>query len=62
MPPHPIYVTLLSEAAQEAIAQPHDGAMETFRLLQREGYRVGQHIDIFDGGPVLEARSMSCRA
>lgn len=56
MPPHPIYVTLLSDAAQEAIAQPHDDSLDTFRLLQREGFRVGKHIDIFDGGPVLEAR------
>jgi len=57
MPPHPIYVTLLTEAAQDAIAQPHDASLDTFRLLQREGFRVGKHIDIFDGGPVLEARS-----
>lgn len=56
MPPHPIYVTLLTDAAQEAIAQPHESSLDTFRLLQREGFTVGKHIDIFDGGPVLEAR------
>ncbi|MGP4843716.1 arginine N-succinyltransferase [Marinobacter sp. 1Y8] len=55
MPPHPIYVTLLSEAAQDAIGEPHEAAARTCQLLEREGFRMGKHIDIFDGGPVLEA-------
>ncbi|WP_148864143.1 arginine N-succinyltransferase [Marinobacter fonticola] len=57
MPPNPIYVTLLSEAAQTAISQPHEAAERTCQLLEREGFRMGKHIDIFDGGPVLEART-----
>lgn len=57
MPPNPIYVTLLSNAAQAAISEPHEAAARTCQLLGREGFRVGQHIDIFDGGPVLEART-----
>lgn len=57
MPPNPIYVTLLSEAAQEALAQPHALARKTSELLQREGFQAGSFIDIFDGGPVLEART-----
>ncbi len=57
MPPNPIYVTLLSAAAQEALGQPHSLARKTSELLQREGFRTGCFIDIFDGGPVLEART-----
>lgn len=57
MPPNPIYVTLLSEAAQEALGQPHSLARKTSDLLQREGFHAGCFIDIFDGGPVLEART-----
>lgn len=57
MPPNPIYVTLLSDAAQAALAQPHSLARKTSELLQREGFQAGSFIDIFDGGPVLEART-----
>lgn len=55
MPPHPIYVTLLSEPAQEAIGQHHEAATRTCQLLEREGFRAGTHVDIFDGGPTFEA-------
>lgn len=56
MPPHPIYVTLLSDAARQAIGRPYEAAAQTLQLLQREGFSAGRHIDIFDGGPVLECR------
>ncbi|RMF13273.1 MAG: arginine N-succinyltransferase [Gammaproteobacteria bacterium] len=55
MPAHPIYVTLLSEYAQEVIGQPHPAAEANCQLLHREGFRIGKYIDIFDGGPTLEA-------
>lgn len=57
MPPHPVYVTLLSEAAQEALGQPHGLTVPNLELLQREGFQAGCYLDIFDGGPVLEART-----
>ncbi|MFE8070782.1 arginine N-succinyltransferase [Marinobacteraceae bacterium S3BR75-40.1] len=57
MPPHPIYVTLLSEAAQDALGQPHEAAHQTCQLLEREGFRPGKHVDIFDGGPTFEAHT-----
>jgi arginine N-succinyltransferase len=59
MPPNPIYVTLLTEAAQAAIGTPHEAAEATCHLLEREGFRIGKHVDIFDGGPVLEAHTDS---
>ncbi|UZE97011.1 arginine/ornithine succinyltransferase subunit alpha [Alkalimarinus alittae] len=55
MPSHPIYVPLLSDAAQAAIGKPHPLAEQNCQLLHREGFRVGNHIDIFDGGPTLGA-------
>ena len=57
MPPNPIYVTLLSQAAREALGQPHTQTRATFELLQREGFKGGCYLDIFDAGPVLEART-----
>ena len=55
MPAHPIYVSQLTDAAREAIGQPHPAASANCQLLHREGFRIGKYIDIFDGGPTLEA-------
>ena len=62
MPPNPIYVTLLSDAAREALGQPHSQTRATYELLQREGFRAGCYLDIFDAGPVLEARTDALRS
>jgi len=61
MPPNPVYVTLLSEAAQKALGQPHPLTRPNQELLQREGFLPGCYVDIFDGGPVLEARTDSLK-
>lgn len=61
MPPNPIYVTLLSPAAQAALGQPHTLTVPNLELLQREGFQAGCYLDIFDAGPVLEARTDSLR-
>lgn len=61
MPPNPIYVTLLSAAAQEALGQPHALSLPSCELLQQEGFQAGCYLDIFDAGPVLEARTDSLR-
>ncbi len=57
MPPNPIYVTLLTDAAQRALGQPHPATLDTIELLRQEGFHAGSYVDIFDGGPVLEART-----
>ncbi len=62
MPPNPIYVTLLTDAAQAALGQPHEIAARTCDLLEREGFQGGNYVDIFDGGPVLEARTDMLRS
>ncbi|WP_336365880.1 arginine N-succinyltransferase [Marinobacter sp. C2H3] len=59
MPPNPIYVTLLSEDAQAALGEAHALSLPNRDLLHREGFRAGSYVDIFDGGPVLEARTDS---
>lgn len=61
MPPNPVYVTLLSSEAQDALGQPHPLTRPNYQLLQREGFRPGCYVDIFDGGPVLEARTDSLK-
>jgi arginine N-succinyltransferase len=62
MPHHPIYVHLLSQEAQDAIGRVHPSTIPARRLLESEGFAAGDYIDIFDGGPTLEARLSDLRA
>ncbi len=56
MPPQPIYVPLLSSEAQAVISQPHAEAENNCRFLYKEGFKLSRYVDIFDGGPTLEAQ------
>ncbi len=62
MPKYPIYVDFLSAQAQAAIGVTHRDTLPARRLLEQEGMRSGAHVDIFDSGPVLEARVADLRA
>lgn len=62
MPRYPIYTCLLSEAARAAIGQTHIDTAPARRLLEQEGLRASDYIDIFDGGPVLQAAVRELRA
>jgi arginine N-succinyltransferase len=55
MPKYPIYVNLLSEAAQAVIGQVHDKTKPALALLHKEGFKCRGYVDIFDGGPTVEA-------
>jgi arginine N-succinyltransferase len=55
MPKYPIYVALLTPAAQGVIAQAHPHSVPAMRILEREGFHCAGYLDIFDGGPTLEA-------
>jgi len=56
MPHSPIYVPLLPEAAQWAIGQLHPVGELPFSMLMDEGFDTETYVDIFDGGPTVEAR------
>lgn len=62
MPHYPIYVPLLSDAAQEAIGQAHPVEQNAFDILLREGFEADRYIDVFDGGPVLHGRTHMIRS
>ncbi|WP_251359307.1 arginine N-succinyltransferase [Kangiella sp. TOML190] len=55
MPQHPIYVTMLTKAAQEVIGQVHPKTKPAISMLKREGFRYQNYVDIFDAGPTIEA-------
>jgi len=61
MPRYPVYVDFLPEDARDCIGKTHVDTEPARRLLETEGLRLEQHIDIFEGGPVLEARVADLR-
>ena len=56
MPQSPIYVPLLPDEAQWAIGQLHPVAELPFSILLDEGFDAETYVDIFDGGPTVDAR------
>ncbi|MHC8300470.1 arginine N-succinyltransferase [Pseudomonas sp. ZS1P83] len=62
MPQYPIYVPMLSQAAQDCIGRIHPDGQEAFDILEREGFETNSYIDLFDGGPTLYARTPGIRS
>jgi arginine N-succinyltransferase len=62
MPPSPVYVALLPEAAQWALGQLHPVGELPFSILQDEGFDADTYVDIFDGGPTVDAALASLRS
>jgi arginine N-succinyltransferase len=56
MPHSPIYVPLLPEQAQWAIGQLHPVSELPWSILLDEGFDAETYVDIFDGGPTVDAR------
>ncbi|MFJ2710153.1 arginine N-succinyltransferase [Pseudomonas sp. NPDC087346] len=62
MPQYPIYVPMLSQAAQDCIGRIHPDGQEAFDILEREGFETNSYIDLFDAGPTLYARTANIRS
>ncbi|HEY1612007.1 MAG TPA: arginine N-succinyltransferase [Paraburkholderia sp.] len=54
MPRFPVYVELLPDDAQQCVGLTHADSIPARRMLEAEGLRYENHVDIFDAGPVLE--------
>lgn len=61
MPKYPIYVSLLSKAAQAVIGKVHEKTLPALKLLQQEGFSCQGYVDIFDAGPTVEANLLNIR-
>jgi arginine N-succinyltransferase len=55
MPKHPIYTVLLPPEAQAVMGKVHPQTAPALRMLEQEGFRYQGYVDIFDGGPAVEA-------
>jgi arginine N-succinyltransferase len=62
MPQYPIYVPLLPADAKLAIGQLHPVGELPFSILMDEGFEADTYIDIFDGGPTVDARISGLRS
>ncbi|MGZ8290848.1 MAG: arginine N-succinyltransferase [Telluria sp.] len=62
MPRQPLYVDYLPADAQEVIGKVHNSTVPARRLLEQEGMHYEGYVDIFDAGPVLQARVSELRA
>ena len=62
MPRQPLYVDYLPVDAREAIGKVHQATAPARRLLEQEGLHYEGYVDIFDAGPVLQARVSELRA
>ena len=62
MPHYPVYVPLLPGEAQSAMGQVHAEGELPFHILSDEGFQPDEYIDIFDGGPILQAHKNALRS
>ncbi|WP_298443661.1 arginine N-succinyltransferase [uncultured Ferrimonas sp.] len=62
MPRHPVYVNLLSEAAQGVVGKVHTNTAPALSLLRAEGFTFRNYVDIFDAGPTVECQRQQIRA
>jgi arginine N-succinyltransferase len=53
MPKTPIYTAMLAESARAVMGIPHPSGRAALRMLEAEGFRFENYIDIFDGGPTV---------
>src|SRR5690554_7336923 len=52
---YPIYLLMLPESARAVIGRVHDNTRPALKMLEAEGFNFNGMVDIFDGGPVVEA-------
>ncbi|MBE0485923.1 arginine N-succinyltransferase [Marinobacter sp.] len=55
MPKYPIYLPMLPDVARAVIGMVHDNTRPALKMLQAEGFNFNGLVDIFDGGPLVEA-------
>ena len=56
MPSYPIYVSLLPQSARDCIGKAYVNSEPAKAMLELEGFTYNNYLDIFDGGPTLEAK------
>jgi arginine N-succinyltransferase len=55
MPTHPLYVSLLTPQAVQAIGETHPQTGPALNMLLKQGFQKTGEIDLYDGGPRVAA-------
>ncbi|WP_343525477.1 arginine N-succinyltransferase [Sphingomonas sp.] len=55
MPTTPVLLAMLPEPARAVLGVPHPSGRPALRLLEKEGFRHDDYVDLFDGGPTVTA-------
>ncbi len=55
MPKTAIYTAMLPESARHVMGVPHPTGRAALRMLEHEGFTFDCYVDIFDGGPTVQA-------
>ena len=61
IPNSSIYVTLISQEAQESIGKPHPNSLPALKMLEAEGFRCTNVVDPYDAGPMVSAELFKTR-
>jgi len=62
MPKYTIYIHLLPQEAQDVIGRVHANTEPARKMLENEGFRFENYVDIFDAGPTITAPLQKIRA
>ncbi|MGC6367428.1 MAG: arginine N-succinyltransferase [Candidatus Marinamargulisbacteria bacterium] len=60
-PKHPIYLNLLPIESHQYLNQVHPNTLPAKKLLEKEGFKTTNQVDIFDGGPKLSCLTEQIR-
>jgi arginine N-succinyltransferase len=61
LPEFPIYLELLPREVQECAGKMHTNTFPAFKILQEEGFKDTDLIDLLDGGPLISAETAALR-
>lgn len=62
LPRQSIYINLIPEDARDCIGQIHTLTQGAYNMLERQGFKPKNWIDVFDAGPVLSANLYEIQA
>lgn len=61
LPKFPIYLQLLPDEVKKVIGNIHPNTRPALKLLEGEGFKFCNEINVFDGGPKLESKTADVR-
>lgn len=61
MPHYPIYISMLPFEVQSIIGKVNKNSEPALKMLEKEGFRFNDEVDIFDAGPTVSVKTKDIR-